>query len=110
MINKLITLFKIGRKLALSDAMNIISKIYKIPFLIKIFFSFLGLFGKKNLNQSYNEEERLCRSMEEMGITFIKLGQFLATRPDIIGEKLSDQLQTLQDKVPAFSKNIALRK
>ena len=43
-----------------------------------------------------------------MGITFIKLGQFLATRPDIIGEKLSDQLQTLQDKVPAFSRNIAL--
>ena len=109
MINKLITLFKIGRKLALSDALNIISKIYKIPFLIKIFFSFLGLFGKKNLNQNYNEEERLCRSMEEMGITFIKLGQFLATRPDIIGEKLSDQLQTLQDKVPAFSKNIALK-
>ena len=46
--------------------------------------------------------------MESMGITFIKLGQFLATRPDIIGEKLSDQLQTLQDKVPAFPKDIAL--
>ena len=43
-----------------------------------------------------------------MGITFIKLGQFLSTRPDIIGEKLSDQLQTLQDKVPAFSKDVAL--
>ena len=43
-----------------------------------------------------------------MGITFIKLGQFLATRPDIIGDKLSEQLQTLQDKVPAFSKDLAL--
>ena len=107
MIKKLITLFKIGRKLALSDALNIISKIYKIPILIKIFFSLLALFGKKNLNQNYNEEERLCRSIESMGITFIKLGQFLATRPDIIGEKLSDQLQTLQDKVPPFSKDIA---
>ena len=30
-----------------------------------------------------------------MGSYFIKLGQFLATRPDIIGEKLSDQLQKL---------------
>ena len=69
----------------------------------------LGLFGKKKLNQNFNEEERLCRSMEAMGITFIKLGQFLATRPDIIGDKLSDQLQTLQDKVPAFSKNVALQ-
>ena len=108
MVNKLITLFKIGRKLALSDALNIISKIYKIPVLIKIFFNLLALFGKKNINQNISEEERLCRSIESMGITFIKLGQFLATRPDIIGEKLSDQLQTLQDKVPAFPKYIAL--
>ncbi len=108
MIRKIITLFKIGRKLALSDALNIVSKVYKVPVLIKIFFSVLGLFGKKSFNQNYNEEERLCRSMESMGITFIKLGQFLATRPDIIGEKLSEQLQTLQDKVPAFSRDLAL--
>ncbi len=108
MIGKIITLFKIGRKLALSDALDIISKVYKVPIIIKIFFNFLGLFGKKNTNQNYNEEDRLCRSMESMGITFIKLGQFLATRPDIIGEKLSNQLQTLQDKVPAFPRDIAL--
>ena len=108
MITRIIILFKIGRKLALSDALNIISKIYKVPLTIKIFFGLLGLFGKKNTSQNYNEGERLCRSIETMGITFIKLGQFLATRPDIIGEKLSDQLQTLQDKVPAFSRNIAL--
>ena len=109
MVKKLITLFKIGRKLALSDALNIISTIYKIPILIKIFFSLLALFGKKNLNQNISEEERLCRSIETMGITFIKLGQFLATRPDIIGEKLSDQLQTLQDRVPPFPMDIAIK-
>ena len=109
MIKKLITLFKIGRKLALSDALDIASKVYEVPVLIKIFFGLIGLFGKKNINQNYNEEERLCRSLESMGITFIKLGQFLATRPDIIGEKLSDQLQTLQDKVPPFPKDVALK-
>ena len=37
-----------------------------------------------------------------MGTTFIKLGQFLATRPDIIGEKLTNDLVKLQDKLPAF--------
>ena len=37
-----------------------------------------------------------------MGTTFIKLGQFLATRPDIIGESLSKQLEKLQDKLPPF--------
>ena len=47
MVKKLVTLFVIGRKLALSDALDIVSKIYKVPVLIKIFFSFLGLFGKK---------------------------------------------------------------
>ena len=34
---------------------------------------------------------------------FIKLGQFLATRPDIIGEELSKKLENLQDKLPPFS-------
>ncbi len=38
-----------------------------------------------------------------MGTTFIKLGQFLATRPDIIGEKISKQLERLQDRLPPFS-------
>ena len=37
-----------------------------------------------------------------MGTTFIKLGQFLATRPDIIGEDLSKKLENLQDKLPPF--------
>jgi ubiquinone biosynthesis protein len=37
-----------------------------------------------------------------MGTTFIKLGQFLATRPDIIGEKISLELEKLQDKLPPF--------
>ena len=44
-----------------------------------------------------------------MGTTFIKLGQFLATRPDIIGEQLSSDLSKLQDKLPAFSTNHAKR-
>ena len=34
-----------------------------------------------------------------MGTTFIKLGQFLATRPDIIGEEIAKKLEKLQDKL-----------
>ena len=59
MINKLITLFKIGRKLALSDALDIVSKVFKIPIMIRLFFNLMGLFGKKKINQEYNEEEKL---------------------------------------------------
>ena len=37
------------------------------------------------------------------GNHFYKLGQFLATRPDIIGDELARSLEKLQDKVPAFN-------
>ena len=47
--------------------------------------------------------EKLCNSLESMGPTFIKLGQFLATRPDIIGEEIAKSLEKLQDKLPAFN-------
>ena len=42
-----------------------------------------------------------------MGTTFIKLGQFLATRPDVIGENISRELEKLQDKLPPFDSNDA---
>ena len=49
MIKKLFILFKIGRKLALSDALNIASKFHKPPFIVKIFFQILSLsFSNKN--------------------------------------------------------------
>ena len=104
MIKKLFTLFKIGRKLALSDALNIASKFHKPPFIVKIFFQILSLsFSNKNkVNFDVDEGKRLSNSLQSMGTTFIKLGQFLATRPDIIGENLSKQLETLQDKLPPF--------
>ena len=42
-----------------------------------------------------------------MGTSFIKLGQFLSTRPDIIGDKLALNLEKLQDRVPPFSTDTA---
>jgi len=109
MIKKLITLFKLGRKIAKSDILNITSKFQEPPLFIKILFKILSFsFSTKNNNENINDEgERLSRSLESMGTTFIKLGQFLATRPDIIGEELSKKLENLQDKLPPFSINEA---
>ncbi len=106
MIKKLFNLFKIGRKLAKSDALNIASKFHSPPTLIKIFFQILAFsFSKeeKKTNINEKEEKKLSKSLQSMGTTFIKLGQFLSTRPDIIGKDLAIQLETLQDKLPAFS-------
>ena len=58
--------------------------------------------NKKISNLNKTPGEKLCQSLEDMGTTFIKLGQFLATRPDIIGEKIANDLEKLQDKLPAF--------
>ena len=62
---------------------------------------------KNQIDTNQDEGERLSSSLESMGTTFIKLGQFLATRPDIIGTELSKKLENLQDKLPPFSKHQA---
>ncbi len=106
MIKKIITLFKLGRKIAKSDILNIISKFQKPPLPIIILFKILSFSfssDKKENENKKDEGERLSDSLESMGTTFIKLGQFLATRPDIIGEELSKKLENLQDKLPPFS-------
>ena len=105
MIKRLFILFKLGRKLAKSDALTIATKFNEPPLVIKILFKIIGFsFSNNNeINQIENEKQKLSNSLQSMGTTFIKLGQFLATRPDIIGEELSKQLETLQDKLPPFS-------
>ena len=47
--------------------------------------------------------ERMATAFEKLGPAYVKLGQFLATRPDIIGFEIADDLVRLQDKMPAFS-------
>jgi ubiquinone biosynthesis protein len=105
MIKKFIILFKLGRKVAKSDILNIVTKFQEPPFAIKILFKILSFSfsQKKEIDTQKDEGERLSNSLESMGTTFIKLGQFLATRPDIIGEELSRKLENLQDKLPPFS-------
>ena len=105
MIKKLITLFKLGRKIAKSDILSITSKFQEPPVIIKILFKILSfsLIQKNHVDNNLDEGERLSKTLESMGTTFIKLGQFLATRPDIIGEELSKKLENLQDKLPPFS-------
>lgn len=46
---------------------------------------------------------RLAKALETLGPTYIKLGQFLATRPDIIGADLANALTGLRDRLPPFS-------
>jgi len=103
MFKSVFQLFRIARKLASSGAVETINEIYNIPLSIKVFFDLFSIGSKKKKKLTYKRPgEKLCDALEGMGTTFIKLGQFLATRPDIIGEALANDLVKLQDKLPAF--------
>ena len=46
---------------------------------------------------------KLRLMLQELGTTFIKLGQLLSTRPDIVGDKIADELANLQDDNPPIT-------
>ncbi len=102
MFNRFFQLFKIARKLSTSGAIDTINQIHSLPIAINIFFNLISIGSQKKMLINKQPGEKLCIALEGMGTTFIKLGQFLATRPDIIGEETAKNLEKLQDKLPAF--------
>ena len=46
---------------------------------------------------------KLRLMLQELGTTFIKLGQLLSTRPDVVGDRIADELANLQDDNPAIT-------
>ncbi len=59
-------------------------------------FKWLGLRGDPALPP-------VTRALTALGPAYIKFGQILSTRPDLVGEEMADQLRYLQDKLPPFS-------
>ena len=49
----------------------------------------------------YTREQRVRMALTDLGPTFIKLGQILSTRPDVIGVSLAEELEKLQSDVAA---------
>src|SRR5437870_7151465 len=46
--------------------------------------------------------ERLAAALTELGPSFIKLGQMLSTRADLLGDEITEDLALLQDRLPPF--------
>jgi ubiquinone biosynthesis protein len=94
-------LFRIARTLARHDALFPLELIAMPPALrgsLKV----LTVFSRRRDNEGVPPGERLARALESLGPTFIKLGQGLATRPDIVNEDVAEALTRLQDRLPPF--------
>jgi ubiquinone biosynthesis protein len=51
---------------------------------------------------SATADTRIAAALTRLGPSYVKLGQFLATRPDVVGATLSRDLERLQDRMPPF--------
>jgi ubiquinone biosynthesis protein len=60
---------------------------------------FARLFERRSTGPA---ETRLSAALTRLGPSYVKLGQFLATRPDVVGAVLAHDLESLQDQMPPF--------
>jgi ubiquinone biosynthesis protein len=66
----------------------------------------LSVFAKRRRGRSVGE--RLAKALERLGPAYVKVGQFLATRPDMIGVTVAQEMGRLKDRLPPFSRTAAL--
>lgn len=66
----------------------------------------LSIFAKRRRGRRVGE--RLAKALERLGPAYVKVGQFLATRPDMIGVQTAQELGRLKDRLPPFSRTEAL--
>lgn len=63
---------------------------------------FLSSRSRSDLGDQAPQVARSLRqALTEAGVTYVKLGQMLATRPDLVGQAFADELSQLQSEVPA---------
>ncbi|HEY5048683.1 MAG TPA: 2-polyprenylphenol 6-hydroxylase [Rhizomicrobium sp.] len=98
-------LFHAAHVLARHDALIPREYAHQVPAALKIVRRLFGRPSKKEL--AVHPGVRLARALESLGPAYIKLGQILATRPDIIGTDVALALETLQDRLPPFATETA---
>ena len=100
-------LIRTGATLERTGAMEVVLDAFRAPRSLRIVahalgwpFKWLGLKGDPSLPPA-------TRALTALGPAYIKFGQILSTRPDIVGDQLSEQLKYLQDQLPPFSTTVA---
>jgi len=79
----------------------------ELPPMARLAHRFAGLIARRSAKRRARSE-RLSTALNRLGPSYVKLGQFLATRPDIVGTEIALELSYLQDKVPPFPREVAI--
>jgi demethylmenaquinone methyltransferase/2-methoxy-6-polyprenyl-1,4-benzoquinol methylase len=101
--HNIIRLIRMGATLERTGGMNVVLDAFQAPASLRIVakllgwpFKWLGLKGDPEMPSA-------VRALVALGPAYIKFGQVLSTRPDVVGDELAIQLRVLQDKLPPFS-------
>ncbi len=107
MVNGLVNLFRLGRAGAtlLWHGVHVLPDGIDAPAPARLLQRLTAPFRDKTAGKS----ARLSKALTALGPSYIKLGQFLATRRDVIGPELAGDLASLQDRLAPFSMDEARR-
>lgn len=109
MVNALIHMFRLTRAgiIFLRHGVHVVPPDVALPGPLR----FLQRRNRRGHEQSSarNAGARLTEALTKLGPSYVKLGQFLATRPDIVGAELALNLSQLQDRLPPFPTETARR-
>jgi ubiquinone biosynthesis protein len=101
--HNIIRLIRTGATFERTGAMNVVLDAFDAPWSLRILaktlgkpFMWLGYKGDPNMPPA-------TRALTALGPAYIKFGQILSTRPDVVGADMAKQLRVLQDDVPPFS-------
>ena len=92
-------LLRAGRTLAAYDALMTPEQIAQLPWAARLGLS-IAKFGTRKPEKG--GEMAVVAALSSLGPSYIKLGQFLATRPDLVGPRRAFELKALQDRLPPF--------
>jgi ubiquinone biosynthesis protein len=95
-----------ARVLAKHDALVPREYLAGMPFSVRVLRRILGTREAPDA-EAAAAGVRLARALESLGPAYIKLGQVLATRPDLVGDDVAFALESLQDRLPPFPTDVA---
>ncbi len=97
----IVRLARVARTLARHGALSTFTRHLEVAGLAPLILLMARLFSRGQ-PEAGRPGERLARALIDLGPVFIKLGQILSTRSDILGEQVTEDLIQLQDRLPPF--------